>query len=59
MWFAGRRGDGVGDLGEGDIEADIITFAVEGLITHKSEDHHVRAMCRALVDRHVGSEAPP
>lgn len=34
-------------------EADIITFAVEGLITHHSNGQAVRAMCHALVDRYT------
>lgn len=38
-----------------DTEADIITFAVEGLITHKSDERTVRAVCGALVNRSASS----
>lgn len=34
-----------------DTEADIITFTVEGLITHGSDQRAVRATCEALVSR--------
>lgn len=40
-----------------DVEADIITFAVEGLITHESDQRTVRAMCNALADRAAVSTA--
>lgn len=40
-----------------DAEADIITFTVEGLITHKSDQRRVRAVCGALVTRSASSAA--